>query len=410
MAKATPKLEKRKDKNGELITKNVPILIDFTFDGKRLWLFTGEHCDAAKWDDKNNRVKASVIGSAEINEILKTKCEEVNKIYRGAIIMGKTPTVGYIRNTLNADKVFSNKSLTQLYAEFIEGYKVKSTEGTVKKLKTNQSHLIGFAKWARISLDFDVIDQAFFNRYVEYFQVQLKHTNGTIARNIKILKLFLNWANKLGYNKNLNYKSFHVKYKEPEIIILNESEFRHLYELEISTDHLRQVRDVFCFCCLTALRYSDVRNLKKTDINNGYITITSIKTKSALTIPLVPESEEILFRYKNIFGAKALPVISNQKMNDYLKDLGKEAGLTRPITQVRFRGSQRIESIKPLHDVLTTHVGRKTFISLMFRKGADSELIRAISNHKSISSFARYNKIDDEHKAEAMKVAFKKVG
>jgi len=254
-----------------------------------------------------------------------------------------------------------------------------------------------------------VINQTFFNRYVEYFQVQLKHTNGTIARNIKILKLFLNWATKLGYNKNLNYKSFHVKYKEPEIIILTEAEFRHVYEFDLKTEHLRQVRDVFCFCCLTALRYSDVKNLKKTDINNGFITITSIKTKAALTIPLLPESEEILSRYKNIFGAKALPVISNQKMNEYLKDVGEEAGLIRPITKVRYRGSQRLETVTPLYKVLTTHIGRKTFISLMFRKGADSELIRAISNHKSISSFSRYNKIDDDHKAEAMKVAFKKV-
>jgi len=96
-------------------------------------------------------------------------------------------------------------------------------------------------------------------------------------------------------------------------------------------------------------------------------------------------------------------------MNDYLKDLGKLAKLNRPITKVRFRGSERIENVSPLHEVLTTHMGRKTFVSLMFKKGVDSELIRSISNHKSISSFARYNRIDDEHKAEAMKVAFKKV-
>ena len=104
----------------------------------------------------------------------------------------------------------------------------------------------------------------------------------------------------------------------------------------------------------------------------------------------------------------ALPVLSNQKMNDYLKEVGKLAGLTRLITKVRFSGSRRIENVFPLHDLLSTHMGRKTFITLMFRKGIESELIRAISNHKSIESFARYNNINDEHKASAMTVAFKK--
>jgi len=250
----------------------------------------------------------------------------------------------------------------------------------------------------------------FLNKYVEYFQVHLQHTNGTIARNIKVFKWFLNWASKYDYNKNYSYKSFNVKYQEPEIIVLTDNELLHLYSMEIKNEYLRQVRDVFCFSCFTALRYSDVKNLKKTDINNGVINITAIKTKSLIGVPLIHESKEILSQYVNLPGNNALPVISNQKMNEYLKDLGKLADFTRPITKIRYRGSQRIENVYPLYEVLTTHIGRKTFISYMFRKGVDSELIRSISNHKSISSFARYNKIDDNHKATAMKVAFKNAG
>jgi integrase len=224
------------------------------------------------------------------------------------------------------------------------------------------------------------------------------------------LKWFLNWATKLGYNKNLAYKAFQVHNQESKIIILTADELFHLYNLKIEQDYLLQVRDVFCFCCFTSLRYSDVKNLKKTDIADGFINITTIKTKSRVNIPLIPESIAILDLYKNIIGARALPVISNQKMNDYLKDIGKLAGLNRLISKVRYRGSQRIENIYPLHELLSSHMGRKTFVSFMFKMGIDSELIRAISNHKSVSSFARYNKIDDDQKATAMTVAFKKVG
>lgn len=411
MANATPKLEKRKDKKtGELIVKDVPILIDFTFDGKRLWVSTGEHCDANKWDDKNNRVKASVIGSAEINEVIKTKCEEINKTYREAIIMGKHPTPSYLRNCLNADKTIAKKSMFALFDEFIEGSRLKTSIATVKKLKTGRNHLQEFSQKYRISIDFDTLDMPFFHKYVEHFQVNHQHLNTTIAKNIKSLKTFLNWATKLGYNKNLMYKNFIVKDQEPEIIILTESEFWHVHDLEINNECLRQVRDVFCFCCLTSLRYSDVKNLKKTDVNNEFINIISIKTKSHVSIPLIPESKAILSRYSNTITSFALPVLSNQKMNDYLKEIGKLAGLTRLITKVRFSGNRRVETVLPLHDLISSHMGRKTFISLMFRKGVESELIRAISNHKSIASFARYNKIDDDHKASAMVIAFRKVG
>jgi len=408
MANATPKLEKRKDKNGDLIIKNVPIVIDFTFDGKRMWLSTGEHCDAIKWDEKNNRVKPSVTGSVEINLLIQSKCDEIQKVYREAVIANRQPTPSYIRNILNADKTSNKKTLFALYDEFIDGYKLKAAPATVKKLSTNRKHLFEFSQKTRISIDFDVIDNSFFNKYVEYFQVQKKHINSTISKNIKILKWFLDWATKLGYNKNLAYKAFQVRNQESEIIILTSDELFHLYNLKIEKDYLRQVRDVFCFCCFTSLRYSDAKNLNKTDIVDNFINITTIKTKSRVNIPLIPESIAILDRYKNIIGARALPVISNQKMNEYLKDIGKLAGLNRLISKVRYRGSQRIENTYPLHKLLSSHMGRKTFVSYMFKMGIDSELIRAISNHKSVSSFARYNKIDDDQKATAMTIAFKK--
>jgi integrase len=283
MANATPKLEKRKDKSGELIIKNVPILIDFTFDGKRMWLSTGEHIDVTKWDEKNNRVKPSVTGSMEMNLLIQSKCDEIQKVYREAIISNRQPTPSYIRNILNADKTINKKSLFALYDEFIEGYKLKAGVATVKKLSTNRKHLLEFSQKAKMSIDFDVIDNAFFNKYVEYFQVKKQHINSTTSKNIKILKWFLDWATKLGYNKNLNYKSFQIRTQEAEIIILTPDELTHLYNLEIKQDYLRQVRDVFCFCCFTSLRYSDVKNLKRTDIIGGFINITSVKTKSRIT-------------------------------------------------------------------------------------------------------------------------------
>ncbi|SEA92397.1 site-specific integrase [Pedobacter hartonius] len=408
---AVPKLEKRRDKNtGMVISKNVPILIDVTFDSKRLWLQTGERIDENKWDVKNNRVKPSVTGSVEINNLIKTKCEEILKIYREAKLMGKEVTVAYIRNGTKVSIPTTNKNIWQLYDEFIEGYKIKHSPNTVKVLNTNKKHFLNFSKKIKLNFDFNIIDNSLLNKYVEYLQKDLNHTNNTIAKVIKVLKRFLNWATQSGYNKNLAYNLYKTQSFLPEIIILNGEELSDLYNFEFNNTTYNQVRDVFVFCSMTCMRYSDVKALKKTDINDGYIKITSIKTKTSTEIPLIDDAKVILNRNINPYSTYALPVISNQKMNDYLKVVCKIAGLNRMVTKVTYRGYEKIETTQPLHEVVTTHFGRKTCISFLFYMGLDSELIRAISNHKSISSFARYNKIAIEHKSREMKKAFEDFG
>lgn len=105
--KATPKLEARKDvKTGLLKQSNIPILIDVSFDGTRLWVQSGQNIDRNKWDEKNHRVKPNYNGSVEINAIVASKCEQINKIYRDMILVGKQPTVNSLRNALtgNVDK------------------------------------------------------------------------------------------------------------------------------------------------------------------------------------------------------------------------------------------------------------------------------------------------------------------
>ncbi|RYY00249.1 site-specific integrase, partial [bacterium] len=411
MAKATPKLEQRKEtKTGVLKQSNVPILIDFSFDGNRIWLQSGENIDRNKWDEKNHRVKPNVIGSVEINAIIASKCEQINKIYRDMVLANKTPTTAALRNALNSDSPKDKKSLFQHFDDFIDSHKVKSTLSTVKKLQTNKKHLVEFSKIYSFHPDFEQIDSVFFNKYTEFFLKHKKHTNSTINKNIKIFKWFMNYCTNMGYNKNYTYKAFNFKAIENEIIALTGEELMSIFNLQTDNLCLAQVRDCFCFMCFTALRYSDAKEVRKSDVSNGFINITSLKTKSQVIIPLIDETKALLDRYKNNFGTKAMPFISNQKMNEYLKQVGKLAGLNRVINKVRFRGSQRIEKSFKLYEVLTCHVGRKTFVSYMFSRNVDSELIRSISNHKSISSFARYNSISDEHKAREMKLAFKEVG
>lgn len=106
--------------------------------------------------------------------------------------------------------------------------------------------------------------------------------------------------------------------------------------MAIPKKYLEQVRDVLCFTCFTGLRYSDVYNLKKSDAKDDYIEITTIKTKDSLLIDLNTYSRAILEKYNDIPypNGKALPVISNQKFNEYLKELGGFAEINDPETVI----------------------------------------------------------------------------
>ncbi|MBL4754003.1 MAG: site-specific integrase, partial [Flavobacteriales bacterium] len=365
-------LEKRKNKHtGEIQIKNVPIILHFNFEGKRLQYYTGERIDSSNWIDKKlakdgtsmkvQKVKPSVSGSLEINLRLEKLAEDVKRIYREAHIQGIVPTVQHIRETLPVNQKSSNLPFFDVLDRFIQSKKTTSTSGTITKFNVIKKHLEQFSSKKKIRIEFDSIDKRLLQRFADYQLHDCGHTNNTVAKTINIIKWFLNWATDEEYNKNLKYKGFTMKERYGKIIVLSWEELQHLYQMKLKNEALKQVRDVFCFQCFTGLRYSDVRMLKKHNIKDGYINITTVKTKEENKIPLNDYATAIIEKYEGYPGDFLLPVISNQNMNDHLKKLGKKAGFNERIEIVRFRGAERIVTTVYKYEVLTTHIGRKTF-------------------------------------------------
>src|ERR1700741_1988160 len=161
MAKLNFFLEKRRDKlSGEIITYNVPIFLDFSFDGKRLHYYTGLRIDASKWDDGIDRTKAgkvsrvrnhpgrakrNVLGGSEINDQLTDLISRVNEICDTAKALKIPLTVEYLRNELKNDPA-KKRSLNvfQALEQFIEERKTKDSENTLKKYKSTQNHFKGY--------------------------------------------------------------------------------------------------------------------------------------------------------------------------------------------------------------------------------------------------------------------------
>lgn len=413
------RLESRKEKNSnEIIKENVPIYLDFTFEGKRLQYFTGLRIDAMNWDLSTQRVvKKSLsktrINASSFNNHLNDIEKNVIDIYQEFKILHQEIFVDILREELKKrlfepDK--AEKSFFDIMLEFIDTESKLNdwAKGTITKLKTNYKHLLLFQEKYRFKIEFSRIDDKFFNKYLTFQREELKHRNTTISKNLKIIKWFLNWAAKNGHNKNLFFKDFKPEFKgttrNQKIIFLTWDELMHMYELEISKKHLEHARDVFCFCCFTGLRYSDVYNLKHSNIKDDTIEFTTVKTEDALIIDLNDYSRQILNKYKDkpYQNDKCLPVISNQKFNEYLKELGQLAGLNDTENIVYYRGAERIEETYKKYELLSTHVGRKTFISNALFFNIPSEVIMSWTGHKDHKVMENYYKIIGVQKRREM--------
>ena len=165
------------------------------------------------------------------------------------------------------------------------------------------------------------------------------------------------------------------------------------------------MRDVFLFCCFTGLRHSDVYNLKRCDVKKDYIEVTTIKTYDSLRIELNDHSKAILEKYAQFSfpNDKALPVITNQKMNEYLHELCKLAGLNEPVRQTYYKGNERIDVVKPKHEQVGTHTGRRTFICNALGMGISPQIVMKWTGHSDYKAMKPYIDVADEIKMEAMK-------
>lgn len=420
-------LEKRRDKlSGEIITYNVPIFLDFNFEGKRLQYYTGLRIDANKWDDgiertkegkvsrirtHSGKAKRNTAGASEINEQLNKILSEVTEICNTARALKIPLTVEYLRNELKNDPSKKRSvNVFEGFEQFMAERKTKDSENSLKKYKSTQNHFIKYCG-KRTNIDFQDLTLPFLERFKAHLIKEAGHTHNTVVKYSKTLKAFINWANERGYNPHQDYKKFKIEgEKEPAIIYLNWKELMHLYNLKIESDTLRQVRDVFCFGCFTGQRYSDIENLKPEHIVNDIWINAPIKshTSRPLYIPLNNYARKILSKYKALPTGKALPVVSNQKMNDYLKDLGELGELFDKVTIYRFKGGERIEETFMKYQVLTSHIMRKTFVTNALSLGMQSATIKEFTGHKSEKDFNRYLAIITEDKIKAMELFNKK--
>lgn len=378
----------------------------------------GYRVDIDRWNTDSQRCKNNTthgkkkVHSSVINrEIQRFEdiSEEVFYFFEQQNVIPSPEEFRKEMNTRLGRVVEKEKNFFDCYNEFIitEGKDKSWTEATYKKHRTIKKHLQNFAP----NLEFADLTEKGLGMFVDYLlslsngEGNTTMKNSTIKKDINIMKWFLRWATRNNYNQELSYITFKPKLKTipKKVIFLDWEELMQIYNTPIpeSKSYLQRVKDKFLFCCFTSLRYSDMENLKWTNIYDEYIEITSIKTNDPLKIELNDYSKEILNKYEKC-NEKVFPAISNQKMNDYLKELCSLCGLDSPVTITYYKGSERIDETIPKYQLITTHAGRRTFICNALMLGISPNIVMKWTGHSDYNAMKPYIEIADKAKKKAM--------
>ena len=324
----------------------IPIYTRITINGKRIELSTNRFVEMSKWSTEAGKVKGTSEEARSINnhlDLLKSQIRdaEMELIHRKIAITTETiksKLLGIDERARMLVPIFQdhNNKIKELVGK-------EYAPGTLERYNTSLKHTIEFMHWKYNVSDIDItkIDHAFITDYEFWLRSVRNCANNTAVKYIKnfnkIIKICLanHWIDK---NPFANYKS---KVKEVERVYLTEDEIQSIMEKEFKTERLSLVRDIFLFSCFTGLAYIDVKNLTKTHISFGidgekWIFTHRQKTESASKIPILPVTQMIIDKYENhpqcCNEEKLLPILSNQKMNAYLKELADICNIDKELT------------------------------------------------------------------------------
>ena len=419
------RLEKRKDKSGNF-SNELPINAEITFGGKRIWYYSGYRIALSKWDEKTQRVKrnnfnSDDISATDINQRLLKIASAVDEAFSQLELRSEevTPTTvrEELKRVLNEEKS-TRLTIAQVYQLLIDERETEHnnnpstaqwTKGTLTKHKTMLRHLNEF----KSGLYFEDINDELLARF-ELFLIGKGLSNNYTHQSMKTIKGFFNWATKKGLNKNMAYRvysqRFHDETKSDSTVnlyALTDEELVAIQTFPTSRSAIDRARDLFVFACYTGLRFSDVIALRWSNINGDILDVVSKKTNHRQRFALAAEALRIIAKYPKSpdeADPRVFPQISNQKYNAHLKEVGKLAGMTGDWITEKQSGREKTREVRPKYELLTSHVARRTFVTMCLRKGMSPEDIRAVTGHTTADMMMKYVKFDDESKREKMSI------
>lgn len=418
------RLEQRKSKT-EKVPTEIAILADITFNCKRIWYHSGFRIAPSKWEESVQRVKRNNfnedgVSSTDINKRLVEIETAVHAVFDQLDLKQIEPTPVTVREELKRllnDEKSTRLTVAEVYQLIIDERKKELAEspdtaswarGTLKKHITLLAHIKDF----RAGIYFEDISVEWLNDF-ELFLVKKGLTNSYVYKSMVDMRTFLNIATKRGFNHNHAYVGYKQRFKDEtkndktvNLYALNDEELLAVMTFPTNRACISRCRDMFVFSCFTGMRFSEMINLRWSNVINGDILdIVAQKTNKRQRFALAMAAQSILQKYPRCPDEEdplVFPRISNQKYNDHLKEVGRLAGLTGDWITEKQIGRKKIREVKPKYQLFTSHVGRRTFVSMCMRKHMTPEMIKAVTGHGTTAMMMKYVYFDDDSKREEM--------
>jgi site-specific recombinase XerD len=373
------------------------IYLRITIDGVRTEVSTQRQCDPKKWISQAGRISGKTEETRTLNNYLDAVEHRIYEIHK-ELIAGDIEVTGELIKSKFLGISERPRMLVEIYQshnqQFASLVGAEFAAGTLKKFKTALSSLEAFVKWKFSKADIAInhLNYQFITDYEFYLKTVrgLQHNSamGIIKKLKKVVRQCVanDWLSKDPF---MNYK---IKTYVTHRAYLLEDELKIIATKNLQIERLSQVRDVFLFSCFTGLSYSDVAKLTSEDVATGidnekWIFTNRTKTGEASRVPLLPTALAIIEKYRNhpktLNSGKLLPILSNQRMNSYLKELADACQINKE---------------------LTFHCARHTFATTVtLTNGVPIESVSKMLGHKNLRTTQIYAKVLDIKVSEDMR-------
>ena len=401
-------------------TGKVAVRVRWNSKQSEVTFITGLYAEEAKWDSDSQKAKKGTthnvrkmsFTASEINSAISDFKQEIENCMDMYSLKNVVPTPDELKKMVNdhlgrnekeiETNVVKRKTLKALFDEFIasRGRERNWTKLCIEKYTQAFNQFTAAnpkATWAS-----DVTQETMYN--LRDWYVENRYRNRTANKQFVMLRSFLNWIDDQdGYSLPrtvLHYRSsLKVLPKTVTYVTDDELEYFMDYDFE-QNERLGYARDLFCFMCYTSLRYSDLKNLRSAHISNNVIVMHAHKTGQNLSIPLNNGALKILAKYEGqeTKDGRAFEVPSSQKLNKAIQDAAKAAGLDRKILDEYYIGNEIVTEERFFYDIISCHVGRRSFVTGSFAKDMTAPAIMKCTGHRSYKTMQPY--IDSESSSQ----------
>jgi integrase len=375
----------------------IPVYLRLTLSGERTELSTQMRILRKHWNPTLKRVVGP--GALKTNNFLEEEMSYVRSIKREFDIKGEPYSVLDIRSKYLGENNNNESGLIEKYDSHIAYMKglvqISYTSKTIEHYQVTLNHLKNFIQkeYNKDDIPINLVNHTFIMKFSSYLRTDKKHMYNTAERSLGRVKTILNECIADGLIKKNPFSKIKIGYKPSNKVALTESELRLIIGTDFKNAKLNRTKDIFVFCCLTGLSYIDAKNLQAnnlTTLENGDQIISSHrqKTNQKFTAYLLDTAKQILSIYQDhpvcVQKGVLLPVLSNQKMNDYLKVIAAHLKIDKDIS---------------------CHIARYTFITTVaISNGMTTPITAAIAGHSNTRMTDAYTKLTEMEVVKQMKM------